>query len=403
MLPLLLLGSGCATMRLNAPSPDLRPCTDGFAYTADGWRLGVRHLRPARPDPNKLPVVLCHGLGLNATFWTITDDHLPAQLLEHGYEVFLFDFRGSGESGPDGSRGTVNARLRQTFLLELGESDWDLDEIVKYDVPAVLEYVQRATGRDRVNWVGHSLGGMLVFPYLELAAPADRARIANFVAMGSTIILAEAPQIQMLRANRALRKLASVVSPGRMSRMLMLGRPKSMQKIDKFYFTGSNVEAQTISRFYGYTLEDTGPAALKQLDPYLQYGHMLSADGQIDYAARLGEVTVPILLVAGDGDIMSDVPSTELMYQALGGTDKTLARYGKAQGHVADYGHCDLVWSRYAPTEVFPDMVRWLDQRQPVTPSPQSPPVSPSPQSPPGPAVDGRDRPPEAANPSPTG
>jgi hypothetical protein len=67
-------------MRRDAPSPDLRPCTDGYAYTKDGWRLGVRHYRPAHPDPGKLPVILCHGLGLNATFWTITDNHLPMQL-----------------------------------------------------------------------------------------------------------------------------------------------------------------------------------------------------------------------------------------------------------------------------------------------------------------------------------
>ena len=65
--------AGCAAMRRNAPSPDLRPCTDGYAYTEDGWRLGVRHYRPEHPDPGKLPVILCHGLGLNATFWTITE------------------------------------------------------------------------------------------------------------------------------------------------------------------------------------------------------------------------------------------------------------------------------------------------------------------------------------------
>jgi lysosomal acid lipase/cholesteryl ester hydrolase len=361
-------------MRRNAATPDLRPCSDGYAYTADGWKLGVRHLRPAVPDPNKLPVVLCHGLGLNATFWTITDHHLPEQLQQRGYEVFLFDFRGSGESSPVGAVGAINARLRQTFLLELREGQWNVDEIVRYDVPAVLQYVQKTTGRDRVNWVGHSLGGMLMFPYLELAPPADRARVANLVAMGSTIILAQAPQTSMLKANRALQKLARVVSPGRMGRPLMFARFPGLDKIDKFYYTASNVDEQTISRFYGYTLEDTGRSALKQLAPYLENGHMLSADGRIDYAARLGGVTVPTLLVAGDADIMSDVPSTELMYKILGSPDKTLARYGKAEGHFADYGHCDLVWSRYAPTEVFPDLIDWLDRRQPASPSSQSPP-----------------------------
>ena len=58
--------------------------------------------------------------------------------------------------------------------------------------------------------------------------------------------------------------------------------------------------------------------------PTSKYGHMLSADGRIDYSARLGEITTPTLMVAGEGDIMSDVPSTELTFQALGSPDKTL-------------------------------------------------------------------------------
>ena len=62
---------------------------------------------------------------------------------------------------------------------------------------------------------------------------------------------------------------------------------------------------------------------------------------------------------------MSDVPSTELTFDALGSPDKTLMRFGKANGHVADYGHCDLVWSRHAPREIFPPIIDWLDQRQP--------------------------------------
>ena len=51
---------------------------------------------------------------------------------------------------------------------------------------------------------------------------------------------------------------------------------------------------------------------------------------------------------------MSDVPSTELTFLGLGSPDKTLMRFGKSNGHVADYGHCDLVWSRYARRKIFP-------------------------------------------------
>jgi lysosomal acid lipase/cholesteryl ester hydrolase len=378
--------AGCASMRRNAPSPDLRPCTDGYAYTEDGWRLGVRHYRPTHPDPGKLPVVLCHGLGLNATFWTISDNHLPAQLAADGYEVYVFDLRGSGENAKLGRCDRVNKLLRQTFLCEEAESGWTVDDLVKYDVPAILDYVERDAGRNRVNWIGHSLGGMLVFPYLEFSPRPDR--IANFVGMGSTIVQAETPQTDMLRANQGLRLLSLVASPGRLGRPLAFVRIPGMEMIDRFYYSNENVDQVTVARFYGYTLEDTGPGALRQLAPYLRYGHMLSADGKVDYSAMLGEIKTPTLLVAGDGDIMSDVPSTELTFAGLGSPDKAIMRFGKSQGHIDDYGHCDLVWSRHASREIFPPIIAWLDQRQPgAGPSPQSisPLITPTPSPTPSP------------------
>jgi pimeloyl-ACP methyl ester carboxylesterase len=366
---------GCASMRRNAPSIDLRPCTDDFVLTKDGWRLGIRRITPPVRDPGKLPVILCHGLGLNGTFWTITDDHLPSQLAARGYEVFIFDFRGSGESTQVGRIGRINSQIRQTGLREIGETNWTVDDLVRYDVPAVLDYVQATTGSDRVNWVGHSLGGMLLFPYLELSPDANR--IANFVGMGSTIIQATVPQRDMLRANRSLRVLGRMVSTGRMGRPLMYFRFPGLERIDQFYYTSANVDKETISRFYGYTLEDPGASALKQFDPYLKFGHFLSADRRIDYSMLLGTILTPTLLVAGEGDSMSDMPSTIMTYEALGSPDKTLMKFGKRDGHVADYGHCDLVWSRYAPREIFPPLIAWLDQHQPgASPSAQTIPLA---------------------------
>ncbi len=323
--------------------------------------------------------------GINATFWTITDNHLPYQLSARGYEVFVFDIRGSGENVHLGPYERVNKLLRQTFLREIGERQWNVDDLVRFDVPAILDYVQYKTGHYRVNWVGHSLGGMLIFPFLELSPNPER--IANFVGMGSTIILAQTPQTGMLRANRALRGLSIFASPGRLGRPMKYFHAPGMERIDRFYYSNENVDRVTVSRFYGYTLEDTGPGALRQLDPYLEFGHMLSADRRIDYSARLGEITTPTLMIAGDGDIMSDVPSTELTLTAVGSPDKTLWRFGRANGNVADYGHCDLVWSRHAPREIFPPLIDWLDQRQPGfgpmpegLASPQIAPASASPQ-----------------------
>ncbi len=374
----LLGGSGCATMRCKATDPYHRPCAEGFARTVDGWKLGIRRVRPFNPDPGKLPVVLCHGLGLNGTFWTITDDHLPAQLAANGYEVFICDLRGSGASQKVGALGKVNSVLRQTPFLEVGEGNWTVDDQVKYDVPAILNYVKTETGRDRVNWVGHSLGGMLMFAYLETSP--DAWRIANFVGMGSTIAQADAPQTKMLNANRHIRMLLSVMSTGRIARPLMWYRPAPLAQVDSFYYTAANVDKKTIDRFYGYSLENPGQGALKQLDPYLEHGHLLSADGSYDYVKNLNRVGTPLLMIAGEGDVMSDIKSTQLTFNAVGSVDKSLMRIGKQNGHADDYGHCDLVWSRFAPIEIFPATIEWLDRRQPgvtalwpVRPSGQGP------------------------------
>jgi hypothetical protein len=48
-----------------------------------------------------------------------------------------------------------------------------------------------------------------------------------------------------------------------------------------------------------------------------------------------------------------------------------MLRFGKKHGHQLDYGHCDLVWAKSAPREIFPEVIRWLDERQPSLASAQ--------------------------------
>ena len=150
---------------------------------------------------------------------------------------------------------------------------------------------------------------------------------------------------------------------------MYLGRPPGLDKIDRLYYSAENVDDRTIDRFYGYTLEDPGRGALHQLDHYLEFGRMVSADRKVDYAALMDKVQVPILYVAGEGDVLAPMESVVWTYEATGSKDKTLARFGIQNGHHADYGHCDLVWSRYAPFEIFPVVADWLDARQPTAAS----------------------------------
>jgi pimeloyl-ACP methyl ester carboxylesterase len=206
---------------------------------------------------------------------------------------------------------------------------------------------------------------MIMLGYLETSDRPER--VASFVDMGGvTVIAPSQSREEMLNANRGLRVLLSFVSTGRIARPMMWGRLPGLERIDQFYYTTKNVDDETIDRFYGYTLENPGWGALKQLDAYLATGHMLSADGRFDYAANLERVNAPTLMIAGEGDVMADIPSSLLTFDGLSSPDKTLLRFGKRDGHIDDYGHCDLVWSRHAPREIFPPLIDWLDRRQPT-------------------------------------
>lgn len=64
----------------------------------------------------------------------------------------------------------------------------------------------------------------------------------------------------MLKANRGLRAPLTIISTGRMARPMMWARLPGLEKVDQFYYTSANVDDQTVSRFYGYTLENPGRA-----------------------------------------------------------------------------------------------------------------------------------------------
>ena len=287
----------------------------------------------------------------------------------------MVDMRGSGASYKDGAVGWVNAGLRQTVIPEVGNDDWTMDDEALYDVPAILEYVREQTGHARCNWVGHSLGGMLMFAFFERSPYADR--VSNFVAMGSPACVAESPERdRMLRANRGLRVLLKAAEH-RPDRPAAVDRQAAAARHDRplllFGRERRGADRRPLLRLHPGGPGAGGPEAARLAT--WRRATCSRPTGRSTTSSGSTDVDAPTLVVAGDGDILADLYSNWRTYEALGSADKTFLRFGRAQGHVADYGHCDLVWSRHAPVEIFPEIIDWLDERQPgVTPSPQSTP-----------------------------
>lgn len=61
-----------------------------------------------------------------------------------------------------------------------------MDDYIQYDADTAIKHVLNYTGKDKVNWIGHSMGGAII--YSRIGSLGEK-RIVNFVAIGSSAIL----------------------------------------------------------------------------------------------------------------------------------------------------------------------------------------------------------------------
>src|SRR5262249_9028905 len=137
--------------------------------TRDGWTLVAHHFRPrAKPKAGADPIILCHGLSYNATFWDLDPScSFVDYLTGKGYDVWVADLRGSGYSSkwvakisdaPEAILGSAVRKLSRGNLAPTGYAsiepkyaDWTLDHHVAYDVPALVTLVRRETHAQQVT------------------------------------------------------------------------------------------------------------------------------------------------------------------------------------------------------------------------------------------------------------
>ncbi|CAL9004312.1 unnamed protein product, partial [Prunus brigantina] len=133
--------------------------------TADGYVLGLQRIpagRSGNKTAAKLPVLLQHGLLLDASAWLLNepDKALAFILADKGFDVWLANARGTESSSG------------HTSLSPNDPAYWDRswDELAAYDLPAAFQYVNNQSGR-KLHYVGHSLGtltALAAFPQEKL-------------------------------------------------------------------------------------------------------------------------------------------------------------------------------------------------------------------------------------------
>lgn len=316
-----------------------------FARTEDGWNLPLHFHRPDYPRPGAYPVIFCHGIAVNKYGVDLDRRHsLAFYLKQRGYPVFVLGLRGTGKAHQPGARKTPR---------------FNFDDIVEYDVPAAIRRVQELTGAPMVNWVGHSMGAMVVSGFLGRKLP-DSEKIACLVSIGSPgrldhvngrlwNTLAKYPWLQ---SAVDLRLGANVIAP-------VSGRLTT--PVERFIYSPENVSSQTVRKLLNNAIENINPGLASQMLEWIQKGTETTEDGSYSYRTGFANIKIPTLYIAGEGDLVAPPRTVIHSFKLNGSKDKDIMILNREE-YSSDYCHIGLVLGEEAPEEIFPEVHDWLNR-----------------------------------------
>ena len=310
--------------------------------TPDGSHVELRRLRPiAVATPGELalpPVLLVHGIAMNHRNLDSDENlSLARRLRDDGRDVWLLTMR----CGRNPAR---RADLPcQTFAA-----------LAAYDIPLAVAQILERTGQHSLDYVGFSMGGILLYATLGRTVPTKWVR--RVVIMGSPGRIGKVvPGVGWLRRLPAwcfqwwlpLRPLSQVAAFA--SEWLVTPIHSATMQL-------RNCQPGYV-RHSAIDLVQSVPGPLLRDLLHWAYGDgvIRLADGR-DILEGLHAVTQPVLLVAGTRDRLAPPKSLQVVLAAWGAnhlsTIKSLLIVGKRSGFADDYGHADLAIGKRAALEI---------------------------------------------------
>jgi polyhydroxyalkanoate synthase subunit PhaC len=301
--------------------------------TDDGWRGEIRHYPADGPA-----VLLVHGMGANHYNWDFRPEvSLAAWLQERGYDVWIPALRGDSDSTEPSRR----ARRSITF-----------DDIAIHDIPAILDVVVASSGDAKIAWVGHSMGGMLL--YTTLAQWPDRIEAGVAIASPATFPETRWEHRVLGHAGWALagRGRLPGAAVGRWSSALFgLDTPMFGLIAER-----DNLAAPEANGLARVALTDVSRPMARQAASWMKAGTITRLDGT-PWVDRGPDV--PMLALGASVDKIVPARNVEATCALYSACEYVLL--GTSTGFARDYGHVDVVLGITAAAEVYPLVGAFLD------------------------------------------
>ncbi|MET9774166.1 alpha/beta hydrolase [Streptomyces sp. NPDC006367] len=311
--------------------------TPGKAYADDGTELYYevdeveQEAEPAltrrrrrlfgRRDPAPVTVVFCHGYCLNQDSW-----HFQRAALRGVVRTVHWDQRSHGRSG----RGVAQVRDGEPVTIdELGR---DLKAVIDAAVP-----------EGQIVLVGHSMGGMTVMALADAFPALIRERVVGVALVGtSSGRLGEVNfGLPVAGVNAVRRVLPGVLKAlGQRAELVEKGRRATADLfagvVKRYSFASRDVDP-AVARFAERMIEST------PIDVVAEYYPAFNDHDKTEALARFRDV--PVLVLAGVGDLVTPSEHSEAIADVLPGAELVLV---PDAGHLVMLEHPEVVTDRLA-------------------------------------------------------
>ncbi|XP_072523076.1 gastric triacylglycerol lipase-like [Salminus brasiliensis] len=351
------------------------PAEEFEVVTEDGYILSINRIphgikNKAWQDPRPV-VFLQHGLIASGSNWisNLPNASLGYLLADAGFDVWLGNSRGN-----TWSKNHVSLSPDQKEYWRFSR-----DEMAKKDLPAVINFITRTTGQEKIFYVGHSQGTTIAFmAFSTMPELASKIKMFFGLAPVATITFTSSP-IAKLRVlpDTLIWGLFGKKAFFPQSRLIKMFATKFCIKnpfdvlcqnvfFRIFGFEKKNLNMTRVPVYISHNPAGTSVRNMVHWSQALKSGKLMAYDfgkaGNLVHYKQLTppqynvqDMKVPTALWSARRDILADPQDVA----------RLLPQIPNLVHHrcIEHWGHMDFIWGLDAPKELYKEMIKMMTER----------------------------------------